>query len=64
MCAWEYVCVLPPVRVWTEAAVGSRLAQPPSHTEGLQCWSDVLRLLFVWPLSLQQPCVATFSRES
>lgn len=57
------VFFFPPSVVWTEAAVlSARLAQPPSHTEGLQYWSDVLRLLFVWPLSLHQPRVATFSR--
>lgn len=56
------VFFFPLIMFWTEAAVGSRLAQPPSHTEGLQYWSDVLRLLFVWPLTLYQPCVATFSR--
>lgn len=44
-----------PFMFWTQAAVGSRLAQPPSHTEGLQYWSDVVRLLFVWPLSLYSP---------
>lgn len=55
---------LPLIMLWTEAAVSSRLAQPPSHTEGLQYWSDVLRLLFVWPLTLPQPCVAPFSERT
>ena len=41
------LCIL----FWTEAAVGSHLAQPPSHTEDLQYGSDVVlvRLLFVYP---------------
>lgn len=55
---------LPLIMLWTEAAVSSRLAQPPSHTEGLQYWSDVLRMLFVWPLTLPQPCVAPFSERT
>lgn len=48
MSAWEsvylsglfFLCIL----FWTEAAVGSRLARPPSHTEGLQYCSDVMFL--------------------
>lgn len=55
---WESVCLSGLFSLciwfWTEAAVGSHLAQPPSHTEGLQYCSDVmfLRLLFVCPLRL------------
>ena len=55
VCVGVCVCVFPPplcLWFWTEAAVGSCLARPPSHTEGLQCGSDVMlvRLLFVWLL--------------
>lgn len=49
MCICGGVFLLLCILFWTEAAVGSRLAQPASHTEGLQYWSDVMlvRLLFV-----------------
>lgn len=64
LCLWLFFSLC--IWFWTEAAVGRRLAQPASHTDGLEDWSDVMSLiLFVFfCLLLRAPCTCPVGHAS